>query len=85
VRADAPDRATRITHAGIVVRSRGAVHVRHATSSKGVGRVIEEPIERFLSRQGRALPRWPVEGLSFFAIRDNRARLRALAPARPHL
>ncbi len=85
VRADAPDRATRITHAGIVVRARGAVHVRHATSSKGVGRVIEEPIERFLSRQARAFPRWPVEGLAFFEIRDNRARLRSLAtaPARP--
>lgn len=83
VRADAPDRATRITHAGIVVRSRGAVRVRHATSSKGVGRVIEEPIERFVTRQAKAFPRWPVEGLAFFEIRDNRARLRSL-PARPH-
>lgn len=86
VRADATDRATRITHAGIVVHGpRGAVLVRHATSSKGVGRVIEEPIERFLQRQARALPRWPIEGLAILAIRDNGARLRALAPppARP--
>jgi hypothetical protein len=84
VRADRPDRATRITHAGIVVRGpTGAVHVRHATSSKGVGRVIEEPLERFLRRQERALPRWPFEGLAFLAIRDNAPRLRALPPPAP--
>jgi Protein of unknown function (DUF1460) len=82
VRADAPDRATRITHAGIVVRGpRGAILVRHATSSKGVGRVIEEPIERFLRRQSQAWPRWPVEGIALFAIRDNAGRLRSLGPA----
>ena len=84
VRADRPDRATRITHAGVVVRGpAGAVHVRHATSSKGVGRVIEEPIERFLRRQERALPRWPFEGLAILAIRDNRDRLRALPAPGP--
>jgi Protein of unknown function (DUF1460) len=82
VRADAADRATRITHAGIVVRGpRGAVLVRHATSSKGVGRVIEEPIERFLKRQAQAWPAWPVEGLALFTLRDNAARLRSLGPA----
>lgn len=80
VRADAPDRASRVSHAGLVVRGRGGVVlVRHATSSKGVGRVIEEPIARFLLRERRALPRWPVEGLAFFAIRDNTARVRSLA------
>jgi hypothetical protein len=80
VRADAPDRATRITHAGIVVPGPGgAVHVRHATSSRGSERVIEETIERFLVRQQRALPRWPMDGLAFFAIRDNRARLAVIA------
>jgi len=84
VRADAPDRATRITHAGLVLRdARGAVTVRHATSSKGVGRVIEEPIERFVQRQARSLPRWPVEGVAFFTIRENTARLRSLAGLRP--
>lgn len=83
VRADAPERATRVTHAGLVVRGRdGAALVRHATSSRGVARVIEEPIERFVRREGRAYPRWPLEGLSFFAIRDASARVRALA-ARP--
>jgi hypothetical protein len=82
VRADAPDRATRVTHAGLVVRgARGATLVRHATSTKGVGRVIEEPLDRFLRRQGRAYPRWPLEGLAVFTIRDASARVRALAGA----
>lgn len=80
IRADAPDRATRVTHAAVVVRGpRGATLVRHATSSKGVGRVIEEPLDRFVRREQRAWPRWPLTGLAFFTIRDNSARLRALA------
>jgi hypothetical protein len=83
VRVDQPDRATRITHAGLVVRGpRGEVRVRHATSSKGVVRVIEEPIGRFLKREGQAYPRWPVAGVAFFEIRDNAARVRALRGAR---
>ena len=83
VRADAPERPTRITHAGLVVqRPGGATLVRHATSSRGVERVIEEPIERFVRREERAFPRWPLEGLSFWAIRDASERVRRLA-ARP--
>jgi hypothetical protein len=79
VRADAPDRATRVTHAGLVVRgASGALLVRHATSSRGVARVIEEPLPRFLAREQRAYPRWPVDGLSFFTVRDNRTRVRLL-------
>ena len=84
VRADAPDRSTRVTHAGLVVRGlHDAILVRHATSSRGVGRVIEEPIERFLLRQQRAFPRWPVEGLALFTLRDNAARVRTLPPVEP--
>jgi N-acetylmuramoyl-L-alanine amidase-like len=80
VREDQPDRATRITHAGLVVRGpRGAARIRHATSSKGVGRVIEEPLDRFMRRQARAYPRWPLAGFAFFALPDMRARARALA------
>ena len=86
IRADAPERATRITHAGLVVHGpTGEPLVRHATSTKGVARVIEEPIERFVRREGRAYPRWPLEGLAFFEIRDASARVRTamgLPPAR---
>jgi hypothetical protein len=83
VREDRPDRATRITHAGLVVRgARGEVLVRHATSSKGVGRVIEEPVARFVLRERRAYPAWPLAGLAFFEIRANEARLRSLPGAR---
>jgi hypothetical protein len=84
VRADAPDRPTRITHAGLVIRGpAGEALVRHATSSRGVGRVIEEPLARFLRRQARAYPRWPLEGYAFFAIPDASGRVRRLAARRP--
>ncbi len=82
VREDAPDRATLVTHAGLVVRGPGgAVRVRHATSTKGVERVIEEPLDRFLRRESRAYPRWPLAGLSFFAIGDASARVHTLSAA----
>jgi hypothetical protein len=83
LREDAPERASRVTHAGLVVRgATGAALVRHATSTRGVERVIEEPIERFVRRQQLAFPRWPLAGLSFWAIRDASARVRDLV-ARP--
>lgn len=79
VRAAAEDRATWITHAGLVVRGAGGqTLVRHATSSRGVARVIEEPIERFVRRERRARPAWPLEGLALFTIGDNRSRVRTL-------
>ncbi|WP_242396375.1 N-acetylmuramoyl-L-alanine amidase-like domain-containing protein, partial [Anaeromyxobacter oryzisoli] len=91
VRAHAEERATRVTHAGLVVVGRdGGRRVRHATSTRGVSRVIEEPLARFLAREAKAHPRWPVEGVALLAIEDGRARLQALAeqggrgsPARP--
>ena len=84
VRADAPDRPTLVSHAGLVVVARdGARLVRHATSSRGIRRVIDEPLARFARREARAFPRWPLEGLAFFTIRDNTARLRKLAPPVP--
>jgi hypothetical protein len=80
VREDAPDRATRVSHAGLVFIGRGGERwVRHATSTPGVARVIEEPLPRFLARQEKALPRWPLTGLSVLAILDDRPRLARLA------
>lgn len=84
VRADSPARATRVTHAGLVVRGpAGATLVRHATSSRGVARVIEEPLGRFVRRESQAFPRWPLAGLSFWAIRDASGRVRALERTPP--
>jgi hypothetical protein len=78
VREDRPDHATRVTHLALAVRGPGGeLAVRHASSSAGTGRVLEEPIERFLERQKRAY-RWPIAGLGILSIRDNRARAAAL-------
>lgn len=76
VREDGPARPTRVTHGGLVVAGpRGERRVRHASSSAGTMRVIEEPIDRFARTQDRAHPRWPVSGYLLLRIRDNRERL----------
>jgi hypothetical protein len=76
VREERPDRPTRVTHGGLVVVGPGGERrVRHASSSAGATRVVEEPLARFLRRQELASPRWPVAGLLLLRIRDNRARL----------
>jgi len=83
VREDQPDRSTRISHAGLVIVHQGGERwVRHATSTPGVERVIEEPIGRFARREARAFPRWPVEGYAFFGVPDSTARVEALAGER---
>jgi len=80
VREDRADRPTRVTHAGLVViGARGERRVRHATASVGTTRVIEEPFDRFLRRQDRAHPGWPVSGLLMVRIRSDAPR-RSPAP-----
>lgn len=84
VREDAPDRSTRITHAGLVIAGpSGERWVRHATSTLGVRRVIEEPLARFARREERAHPRWPLVGLAFYGVPDSTARVAALAASTP--
>jgi hypothetical protein len=71
VREDAPDRLTRVSHAGlVVVGPRGERRVRHASSTAGVARVIEEPLDRFVARQ-RAASRRALSGLALFTLRDH--------------
>jgi N-acetylmuramoyl-L-alanine amidase-like protein len=85
VREDLSDHVTRVTHLGLAVRGpRGEVFVRHASSSAGSRRVLEEPIGRFLERQARAY-RWPITGLGILAVRDNRARAAALLGPQPEV
>jgi hypothetical protein len=78
-RDDRPTQPTRVTHGGlIVVGERGERRVRHASSSAGTMRVVEEPLERFIRRQDSAHPGWPVSGLLLLRIRDNQLRVDAL-------
>ena len=58
-----------MVHMGlVVVDERGRRAVRHA--SRDVGRVVEETLERFVARYEK--PRkWPVEGFSFWGIRES--------------
>jgi len=80
VREPRPGRPFVVTHMGIaVVDGSGRRLVRHA--STGARRVVDEPFARFAARQARER-RWPVAGLSFWAIRDNEARARALLGGR---
>ncbi len=81
VRAERDDHLTRVSHAGLVVVRGGRRLVRHASSSAGVMRVVEEPLARFVAGQQRLRGR-PVVGLALFAVQDARARLASL-PARP--
>jgi len=66
----------------VVAGPGGARLVRHASSTLGVARVIEEPLDRFVARQ-RSASRRPLAGLALFTIQDARARLAALPPPDP--
>jgi hypothetical protein len=74
VRAERDDQLTRVSHAGLVVVRGGRRLVRHASSSAGVRKVIEESLDRFLAGQQWAQRR-PVVGLALFTVQDARARL----------
>jgi hypothetical protein len=65
VRAPRPDRPYQVTHMGLVVREGGRLVVRHA--SPVLGKVVDEPLDRFLARLGRQRA-WPVLGLSLWRI-----------------
>ena len=82
VREERRDQVTRVTHGGLVVVHHGRRWVRHAASSPGVLRVIEEPLATFVEHQRLASSR-PLTGLAFFAVPDNRRRLAQLPPLSP--
>lgn len=79
VRAERNGLLTRVSHAGLVVVRDGVRLVRHASSSPRRLQVVEEPLDRFLAGQQRALRR-PVVGLALFTVRDARERLAGLPP-----
>ncbi len=77
VREDRPWRPYRVTHLGLVVEgARGERLLRHASDVPGVMRVRDEPLARFAARSARY--RWPVVGVSLWAIRDGSGRAAAL-------
>ncbi len=80
LRADSPRRPTRVSHTGlVVVGAAGERLVRHATSTPGLERVIEEPLARFVAREARAYPSWPLVGFGLYGIPDSSARVAGLA------
>jgi hypothetical protein len=79
LREDDPARPTRVSHMGLVVLGpAGERLVRHATSTPGIERVIEEPLARFVSREAKAHPRWPLAGFALFTIPDSSSRVASL-------
>jgi len=82
IRTDDPLRASRVTHAGLVVAAAdGSRRVRHATSSTRFRQVIEESLGNFVKREQAAHAAWPVVGLTFYAVADASAEVQALGPA----
>lgn len=65
VREERELKATRMTHLGIVLHRSGRVWLRHAARN-GYGRVVDEDLKTFLTRNGR-YGRWPVVGVSLYA------------------
>jgi len=39
-----------VTHMGIVVYKQGELYLRHASSKRGVRRVVDEPLAAYLGR-----------------------------------
>jgi hypothetical protein len=67
-----PGRPYAVVHMGMVVSGPGgARQVRHASAD--AGRVVDEPLERFVARYARQR-RWPVAGLAFLETRNPTAR-----------
>jgi hypothetical protein len=79
LRQDRPRHPTLVSHTGLVVVGPGGRRlVRHATSTPGVERVIEEPLARFAAREARAYPTRPVAGYALLAVPDSSPRVARL-------
>lgn len=65
-RADRPWLVTRISHVGVLIQSNHGPLLRHA--SRSFKRVVDEPLERYLSRNLR-YGAWTIEGLAVFEPR----------------
>jgi len=79
VREERELKATRVTHLGIVLHRAGRVWLRHAARN-GYGRVVDEDLRTFLTRNAR-YTRWPVVGVSLYAPQETRPAAVTTAPA----
>lgn len=62
-RADRPWLVTRISHVGVLIQSEKGPLLRHA--SRSFGRVVDEPLSRYLSRN-LDFGKWTIDGLAVF-------------------
>jgi hypothetical protein len=78
VHDDRPDLATfRVHHFTLLAVQDGKGYFRHASSFKGYGEVLDEPWDVALERLKRNKV-WPVTGMAFYAIRNNREHVSGL-------
>ncbi|MGA9521865.1 MAG: N-acetylmuramoyl-L-alanine amidase-like domain-containing protein [Myxococcaceae bacterium] len=64
VRADRPNKVTRITHLGFVIQKGRRTRLRHAARGH-YARVVDEDLATFLTRNSK-YSKWPVEGVALF-------------------
>ena len=77
VREDSPYRVTRMTHLGFVVQKRHGTFLRHASSAPS-HRVVDEPLDHFLTRNAR-YP-WKVDGVSLFEVVSRKNAIAHVTP-----
>lgn len=65
VRADRPWLVTRVSHVGFLVQGKTGPTLRHA--SKTAGKVVDEPLSKFLKRN-LDYGAWTIEGLALFEV-----------------
>ncbi len=67
VRADSPNRITRVSHVGFLVNTKSGLTLRHA--SKSFHKTVDEPLEQYLRRNLDYAP-WTIAGFALFEIRN---------------
>jgi hypothetical protein len=67
VRADGPNRVTRVSHLGLIVQRGGKTYLRHATSVAPKA-VVDEELPHFLERQAKG--EWKLVGVSLWEVRS---------------
>jgi hypothetical protein len=77
IRQDDPGFLDLVFHLGLVVKDGDRVLLRHA-ARKGYAAVIDEPLQRFIERNGKRR-KWPLVGINFQEALDARGHLTEVA------